>query len=160
VLSHQRAQEAPVRWCVSLCAARGATQCLRCADDYSPSTNTTMIPANILFTEAEAELESHVLWVCPLQWQDQYNLHEKGMMLLNMCLLIPFLRLLSTYVPRKRPTAHNPRKLPPRTRMARSDLAPNLRPELPRKVHQEALQPLQEAWGCAHYAQYERLSQI
>jgi hypothetical protein len=48
----------------------------------SPSANATTIPANIPFTKGE--LGSHVLWMCPLQWQDQYNLHEKGMMPFNM----------------------------------------------------------------------------
>jgi hypothetical protein len=28
---------------------------------------------------AVADLASHVLLMCPLRWQDQFNLHEKGM---------------------------------------------------------------------------------
>jgi hypothetical protein len=41
-----------------------------------------MMPANVLFTEAD--LASHVLRMCPHQWQDQYNLQEKGMTPMNM----------------------------------------------------------------------------
>ncbi len=32
----------------------------------------------------EADLASHVLWMCPHQWQDQYNLHKKGMTPVDM----------------------------------------------------------------------------
>jgi hypothetical protein len=35
---------------------------------YSPSYLTGMMPANMPFTEAD--LASHVLWMCPHQWQD------------------------------------------------------------------------------------------
>jgi hypothetical protein len=43
---------------------------------FSPSYVTGMMPANVPFTEAD--LASHVLRMCPHQWQDQYNLHKKG----------------------------------------------------------------------------------
>ncbi len=36
----------------------------------------------------EAELGAHVLHMCPLQWQDQYNMNKKGMMPMDMCLLL------------------------------------------------------------------------
>ncbi len=49
---------------------------------YSPSYNAGMIPANVLFTEAD--LARHVLRMCPHQWQDQYNLQEKGMTPMDM----------------------------------------------------------------------------
>jgi hypothetical protein len=88
-------------------------------------------PANIPFTEAD--LVSHVLRMCPLQWQDQYNLHERGMTpsgVFFLCLL----RLLSAYVRRRRPT-HNPAiKLPTRARKATSNLVLNLQPESQRKL--------------------------
>jgi hypothetical protein len=41
-----------------------------------------MMPANVPFTEAD--LASHILWMCPHQWQDQYNLQEKGMTPMDM----------------------------------------------------------------------------
>jgi hypothetical protein len=44
---------------------------------YSPSYLTGMTPANVPF--AKADLASHVLRMCPHQWQDKYNLQEKGM---------------------------------------------------------------------------------
>jgi hypothetical protein len=49
---------------------------------YSLSHNPGMTLTNVLFSEAD--LASHVLRVCPHQWQDQYNLQEKGMTLMDM----------------------------------------------------------------------------
>ncbi len=49
---------------------------------YSPSYNASMMPANVPLSKAD--LASHVLWMCPHQWQDQYNLQEKGMTPMNM----------------------------------------------------------------------------
>jgi hypothetical protein len=52
---------------------------------YSPHTSASTKPENIPFTEAE--LGAHVLHMCPLQWQDQYNMNKKGMTPINMRLL-------------------------------------------------------------------------
>jgi hypothetical protein len=49
---------------------------------YSPSYNAGMMPANVPFSKAD--LASHVLRMCPHQWQDQYNLQEKGMTPMDM----------------------------------------------------------------------------
>ncbi len=49
---------------------------------YSLSYNAGMMPANVPFSEAD--LVSHVLWMCLHQWQDQYNLQEKGMTPMDM----------------------------------------------------------------------------
>jgi hypothetical protein len=49
---------------------------------YSPSYNSGMTPVNDPFTKAD--LASHVLRMCPHQWQDQYNLHKKGMTPMDM----------------------------------------------------------------------------
>jgi hypothetical protein len=49
---------------------------------YSPSYNAGITPANVPFSKAD--LASQVLQMCPHQWQDQYNLQEKGMTSMNM----------------------------------------------------------------------------
>jgi hypothetical protein len=49
---------------------------------YSPSYVNNMTLANIPFTEAD--LASQFLRMCPHQWQDQYNLQEKGMTPMDM----------------------------------------------------------------------------
>jgi hypothetical protein len=53
---------------------------------YSPHSNASTKPENVPFTEAE--LGAHVLRMCPLQWQDQYNMNKKGMMPMDMRLLL------------------------------------------------------------------------
>jgi hypothetical protein len=53
---------------------------------YSPHTNASTKSENIPFTEAE--LGAHVLRMCPLQWQDQCNMNKKGMMPMDMRLLL------------------------------------------------------------------------
>ncbi len=46
------------------------------------SLSSGMTPANVPFSEAD--LVSHALQMCPHQWQDQYNLQEKGMTPMDM----------------------------------------------------------------------------
>jgi hypothetical protein len=52
---------------------------------YSPHANASTKPENVPFTEAE--LGAHVLRMCPLQGQDQYNMNKKGMTPMDMRLL-------------------------------------------------------------------------
>jgi hypothetical protein len=59
---------------------------------YSPNASTSTKPENILFMEAE--LGSHVLRMCPLQWQVQYNMNKKGMMPIDMRLLLTSLEAI------------------------------------------------------------------
>jgi hypothetical protein len=53
---------------------------------YSLNVKASTKPENIPFMEAE--LEAHVLRMCPIQWQDQYNMNKKGMVPMDMCLLL------------------------------------------------------------------------
>jgi hypothetical protein len=59
---------------------------------YSPHANAGTKPENIPFTEAE--LGAHVLRMCPLQWQDQYNMNKKGMTLMDLRLLLTLLEAI------------------------------------------------------------------
>jgi hypothetical protein len=59
---------------------------------YSPHANASTKPDNVPFTEAE--LGAHVLRMCPLMWQDQYNLKEKGMTPMYMRLLLTSLEAI------------------------------------------------------------------
>jgi hypothetical protein len=58
----------------------------------SPNVNASTKPENVPFTEAE--LGSHVLRMCPLQWQEQYNMNKKGMMPMDICLLLTSLEAI------------------------------------------------------------------
>ncbi len=71
---------------------------------HSPSYIAGMSPANILFTEAD--LASHILWMCLHQWQDQYNLQEKGMTPMDMCTLLDSLKAIECVCTHKK--AHVP----------------------------------------------------
>jgi hypothetical protein len=59
---------------------------------YSPNANASTKPENIPFTEIE--LGAHVLQMCPLQWQDQYNMNEKSMTPMDMRLLLTSLEVI------------------------------------------------------------------
>jgi hypothetical protein len=59
---------------------------------YSPNANASTKPENVPFTEAE--LGAHVLRICPLLWQDQYNMNEMGMMPMDMHLLLTSLEAI------------------------------------------------------------------
>jgi hypothetical protein len=59
---------------------------------YSPHANASTKPENVPFTEAE--LGVHVLRMCPLPWQDQYNMNEKGMTPMDMCSLLTSLEAI------------------------------------------------------------------
>jgi hypothetical protein len=59
---------------------------------YSPNANASTKPKNVPFTEAE--LGSHVLCMCPIQWQDQYNMNKKGMTPMDMCSLLTLLEAI------------------------------------------------------------------
>jgi hypothetical protein len=65
---------------------------------YSPNANASTKPENFPFMEAE--LGAHVLRMCLIQWQDQYNMNEKGMTLMDMRSLLTLLEAIkhvSTY---------------------------------------------------------------
>jgi hypothetical protein len=59
---------------------------------YSPNVNASPKPDNIPFTEAE--LGAHVMHMCPVQWQDQYNINKKGMTPMAMHLLLTLLEAI------------------------------------------------------------------
>ncbi len=87
---------------------------------YSPNANASTKPESIPFTESE--LGSHVLCMCPIQWQDKYNMNKKGMVPMDMRLLLTLLEAITT----RRPNWNLPRRLPRRARKGRNVLIPVL----------------------------------
>jgi hypothetical protein len=59
---------------------------------YSPNANASTKSENVSFMEAE--LGAHVLRMCPLQWQDQYNMNKKGMTPMDMRSLLTSLEAI------------------------------------------------------------------
>jgi hypothetical protein len=98
---------------------------------YSHNANPSTKPENVPFTEAE--LGSHVLRMCPLQWQDQYNMNKKGMMPMDMCSLLMSLEAIKRVCTHEKAKSNLLRKLLTRARKGRNVLVPSLRPGFPRK---------------------------
>jgi hypothetical protein len=59
---------------------------------YSSSVKPNKTLANVPFTKADPA--SHILWMCPLTWQDQFNLHKKGMTPIDMHLFLQSLQVI------------------------------------------------------------------
>jgi hypothetical protein len=59
---------------------------------YSLNANASTKPKNVLFMEAEQG--SHVLRMCTIQWQDQYNMNKKGMTPMDMCSVLTLLQVI------------------------------------------------------------------
>jgi hypothetical protein len=59
---------------------------------YSPNANASTKLESLPFMEAE--LGAHVLLMCPLQWQDQYNINKKGMTPMDMRLFLTLLEVI------------------------------------------------------------------
>ncbi len=59
---------------------------------YSPNMNASIKPKNVSFMEAE--LGSHLLQMCPIQRQGQYNMYKKGMTPMDMHSLLTSLEAI------------------------------------------------------------------
>jgi hypothetical protein len=101
---------------------------------YSPHANASTKPENVLFTEAE--LGAHVLRMCPLMWQDQYNFNKKGMTPMDMRLLLTSLEAIErvcTYEKGKSDNFEKSTSLSTKARKGKNALVPILRSGFPRK---------------------------
>ncbi len=101
---------------------------------YSPNANASTKSKSVPF--AEAELGAHVLHMCPIQWQDQYNMNEKGMTPMDMCSLLTLLeaiKCICTYKKGNQILLKNLTSLPIRARKGRNAMVPILQPGFPRK---------------------------
>jgi hypothetical protein len=110
---------------------------------YIPHANASTKPENVPFTEAD--LGAHVLCMCPLMWQDQYNLNKKGMMLMDMHSLLTSLEVIErvcTYKKGKWIILRNPTSLPTKARKGRNALVPILRSGFPRKSALKSLRSI------------------
>ncbi len=99
---------------------------------YSPSYNPRMTPANVLFTEAD--LASHVLWMCPHAWQDQYILHKKDMTPVDMCLLLPSLEAIERICTQEKAKASSSKKASIKSKTGSKQPSTGSRTRVPKKV--------------------------
>jgi hypothetical protein len=63
---------------------------------------------NIPFTKAD--LASHVLWMCPLTWQDHFNLHKKGITHEDMHSLLMSLEVIERVCAQEKSNAQSNKK--------------------------------------------------
>jgi hypothetical protein len=115
---------------------------------YSPSYVTGMTPANVPFTEAD--LASHVLWMWPHQWQDQYNLQEKGMTPMDMRSLQASLKAIECVCTHKKAHAPSGEKASHKNKAGAKWPSNGATRQVPKKVHFEKSCKLCKKYGGAH----------
>jgi hypothetical protein len=120
-----------------------------------------MTPANVPFSEAD--LVSHALQMCPHQWQDQYNLQEKGMTPMDMSSLQASLETIErACTPEKSPAPFGEKASHKNKAGAKqpSNGATKQAHGSQECLFWEVLQAVQEKWVCTYYARYQRLPQV
>jgi hypothetical protein len=118
---------------------------------YSPNANASTKPENLPFTEAE--LGAHVLRMCPLQWQDQYNMNEKGMTPMDMRSLLTLLeaiKCICTYEKGKPDTFEKSNKSSNKGEKGKKCPGTNSTVQVPKKVRFEKHCDLCKKHGGAH----------
>jgi hypothetical protein len=115
---------------------------------YSPSYVTGMTPAIMLFTEAD--LASHILRMCPHQWQDQYNLQEKGMTSMDMHSLQASFEAIEHVCPHKKAHAPSGKKAYHKNKVGTKRPSNEATRQVPKKVRFEKFCKLCKKYGGAH----------
>jgi hypothetical protein len=121
---------------------------------YSSNANATTKPENVLLTEAE--LGAHVLRMCPIQWQDQYNMNKKGITLMDMRLLLTSLEAIEhvcTYEKGKLDSYKKSEKSSNKGKKGKKRPGTNFLARVPKKVHFEKHCNLCKKHGGAHTMQ-------
>jgi hypothetical protein len=115
---------------------------------YSLSYVTGMMPANVLFTEAN--LASHILRMCPQQWQDQYNLHEKGATPMDMRSLQVSLEAIERVCTPEKAHAQSGEKASHKNKAGAKQPSTGATKQAPKKVHFERSCKLCKKHGGVH----------
>jgi hypothetical protein len=93
------------------------------------------MPENVLFMEAE--LGSHVLHMCPIQWQDQYNMNKKGMTPMDMRSLLTSLDAIKCVCTYKKAKPESSEKSSNKGEKGMKCPGTNSTARVPKKVHFE-----------------------
>jgi hypothetical protein len=99
---------------------------------YSPHANASTKPKIALFTEAE--LGAHVLRMCPLQWQDQYNMNKKGMTPIDMRLLLNLLVAIKRICTYEKSKSESSKKSSHKSKRGKKHPGTNSTARVPKKV--------------------------
>jgi hypothetical protein len=100
---------------------------------YSPSINVNTKPEDVPFTEEE--LGALVLRMCPIQWQDQYNLNKKGMTPMDLRLLLTLLEAIERVCTHEKATLESSEKASHKGKKGRKCPGTNSKARVPKKVH-------------------------
>jgi hypothetical protein len=93
---------------------------------------TSAVPKNVLFTEAE--LGCHVLRMCPIQWQDQYNLNKKGMTPMDLRLLLTSLEAIGHVFTQKKANLESSKKASHKGKKGKKNPGTKSTSRVPKKV--------------------------
>jgi hypothetical protein len=115
---------------------------------YSPRYKPGMTPADVPFTEAD--LVSHVLWMCPHVWKDQHNLHKKGMTPVDMCSLLTFLDAIEHICTQERAHVQSRKKASQKRNAGTKQPSTGSTNRVPKRVHFEKPCKLCKKLGGAH----------
>jgi hypothetical protein len=99
---------------------------------YSPNANASTKPKNVPFTEAE--LGSHVLRMCPIQWQYQYNMNKKGMMPMDIRSLLTLLEAIKCICTYKKGESESSKKSSNKGEKGKKCPGANSTARVPKKV--------------------------
>jgi hypothetical protein len=102
---------------------------------YSPSTKAGTIPMNVAFSEAD--LASHILRMCPHTWQDQFNLHEKGLNPMDMHSLLQCLEAIEHICTQERSNAQSTKKASAKNEKGNKRPRTESTYKIPKKAHSE-----------------------
>jgi hypothetical protein len=100
---------------------------------YSPNANASTKPKNVPLMEAE--LGTHVLRMCPIHWQDQYNMNKMGMMLMDMRLLLTLLEAIKCVCTYKKGKSKSSKKSSNKGKKGKKHPGTNSTARVPKKVH-------------------------
>jgi hypothetical protein len=107
-----------------------------------------MTPANLPFTEAD--LARHVLWMCPHQWQDQYNLQEKGMTPMDIHSLQASLKAIERVCTQEKAHAPSGEKASHKNEVGAKRPSNGATRQVPKNVHVEKSWKLCKKYGGVH----------
>ncbi len=99
---------------------------------HSPIAKPTTIPANVLFTVAD--LASIILWMCPLMWQDHFNLHKKGRTPMDMCFLLISLKAIEHICTQENSKAQSNKKASNKSKKGNKQHGPESTARVPKNL--------------------------
>jgi hypothetical protein len=119
---------------------------------YSPNAYASTKPENVPFTEAE--LGSHVLHMCLIQGQNQYNMNKMGMMPMVMRSLLTFLEAIKCICTYKKGKLESSEKSSNKGKEGKKRPGTNFMTRVPKKAHLRRTATCARNMGARYHAQH------